>query len=610
MGPSTFLPLALLASLPLWSHPPVVVQNLASLVSQDVDEKSSPFDGLRWSGDRPEVQVDGTWYEPVAIDGIGVDEILAIADTWSPGREKRFAEDLVPILVRLKWKGDEKVDLDLRSLKDGSAVRLEGVEMTRAKRQALWASRNASESSGVRQPTPPARISVKEARADIEAFGAGLKDQFAYLGLGEVDLDRELAQIHDGLTGDQADILQLRLELHRLLMRFGDGHAQVRSNLPPGQPGDKYLPFLLVESRAGVVAVLPDRSALVAPDADPSWGVKYAPVVLAIDGKTMEEWVELARPYIANGSPQLVHRRALGDMREIDWVRRVLGKETGAPLKVTFSTVDGSKTIERELELSASRPTYGPWPRSKSTILEGDIGYLRIVHMDGDVDSLHEAMEEFADTKGLIVDVRGNGGGTRELLLALGGYLIGPKEPAIVGNIAQYRLSSRFDEDHLEARYMYRANWNGWNGGQREAIRGAAATFKPEWQPKGEFSAWHYLVLDRTGHPAEYFYDRPVVVLSDSGCFSATDIFLGALELLPRVTLLGAASSGGSARSQSFRLPKTGLEVRCASMASFRPDGRLYDGRGVEVDVAVLPAPGDFLHAGGDAQLKAALERF
>ena len=601
MGPSTFLPLALLASLPLWPHPPVAVRNSASLVSQDVDEKSSPFDGLRWSGDQPEVQVAGTWYKPVAIDGIGVDEILAIADTWSPGREKRFAEDLVPILVRLKWKGDEKVDLDLRSLKDGSAVRLEGVEMTRAKRQALWASRNASESSGVRQPTPPARISVKAARADIEAFGAGLKDQFAYLGLGEVDLDRELAQIRDGLTGDQADILELRLELHRLLMRFGDGHAQIRSNLPLGQPGDKYMPFLLIESSAGVVAVLPDRSALVEPD---------APVVRAVDGKTMDEWVELARPYVANGSPQLVRRRALGDMRRIDWLRRVLGAETGAPLKVTFSSVDGSETVERELELSSRRPTYGPWPRSRSTILDGDIGYLRIVQMDGDVDELREAMEEFVDTKGLIVDVRGNGGGTRELLLALGGYLIGPKEPAVVGNIAQYRLSRRFDEDHLEARYMHRVGWDGWNDRQRKAIEAAAAAFKPEWQPVGEFSAWHYLVLDRSGHAAEYFYDRPVVVLSDSGCFSATDIFLGALELLPRVTLVGAASSGGSARSQSFRLPNTGMEVRCASMASFRPDGRLYDGRGIEVDIEILPAPGDFLRAGGDAQLKAALERF
>jgi len=179
-----------------------------------------------------------------------------------------------------------------------------------------------------------------------------------------------------------------------------------------------------------------------------------------------------------------------------------------------------------------------------------------------------------------------------------------------VGNIAQYRLSRRFDSDHLEARYMHRADWAGWNDRQRAAIAAAKGAFKPEWQPVGEFSAWHYLVLDRTGHSAEYFYQHPVVVLSDSACFSATDIFLGALELLPRVTLLGSASSGGSARTQSFRLPNSGMEVRCASMASFRPDGRLYDGRGIEVDVEVLPDPGDFLIGGGDAQLEAALKRF
>ena len=56
-----------------------LVLSLAVLVPQDVDEKSSPFDGLRWSGDQPEVQVDGTWYEPVAIDGIDVCQASGLA---------------------------------------------------------------------------------------------------------------------------------------------------------------------------------------------------------------------------------------------------------------------------------------------------------------------------------------------------------------------------------------------------------------------------------------------------------------------------------------------------------------------------------------------------
>ena len=43
-------------------------------------------------------------------------------------------------------------------------------------------------------------------------------------------------------------------------------------------------------------------------------------------------------------------------------------------------------------------------------------------------------------------------------------------------------------------------------------------------------------------------------------------------------------------------------------MASFRPDGRLYDGRGIEVDVEVKQAPNYFTKGGRDAVLDAAIE--
>jgi len=348
-----------------------------------------------------------------------------------------------------------------------------------------------------------------------------------------------------------------------------------------------------------VVAFLPDRSGFANPK---------APFVTKLDGLSIDDWINVVRPDIPDGSPQMVRRRALRGLREFDRVRRLRGDSTGGPVSVTFSRAKRKRTIERELELSTRRPTYGDWPRGRSLVLDESLGYLRLESMNDDIDELRHALGEMRDTRGLIVDVRGNGGGTRDSLLALAGYLIGPDEPAVVGNVARYRLSKRFDDNHLEARFMRRADWKGWSKRSRAAIAACLKSFKPEWQPVGEFSAWHYLVLDRTGQEAEYFYGRPVVVLSDAGCFSATDIFLGALERLPRVTLLGTASSGGSARTQSFRLPASGIEVRCASMASFRPDGRLYDGRGVEVDHEVLPGPEDFLVDGGDTQLAAAIK--
>ena len=111
------------------------------------------------------------------------------------------------------------------------------------------------------------------------------------------------------------------------------------------------------------------------------------------------------------------------------------------------------------------------------------------------------------------------------------------------------------------------------------------------------------------GHDREYFYDKPVVVLSDASCFSATDIFLGALKGRPRITLMGSASGGGSARSQRFSLSHSGIRIQCASMVSYRPNGLLYDGRGVEVDVSLPIGPRDLLHEGTDTVLEAARAR-
>jgi C-terminal processing protease CtpA/Prc len=236
------------------------------------------------------------------------------------------------------------------------------------------------------------------------------------------------------------------------------------------------------------------------------------------------------------------------------------------------------------------------------------VGYLRLPVMDDDlVPHLHESMARFRETPGLIVDVRGNGGGSRDLLIALAGYLAGPDEGPWVASAARYILSERFDTDHLEARFMYRAGSPAWTPEQRRAIEEFAHTFAPEWEPEGRsFSDWHYIVLGRTGHPNEYFYDKPVVVLCDAGCFSATDVFLGALSGRPRITLMGTPSGGGSARVQDFTLPHSRIGIRCASMVSYRPDGRLYDGRGVEVDIEVHPAPTDLIAGGTDSVLDAA----
>ena len=92
----------------------------------------------------------------------------------------------------------------------------------------------------------------------------------------------------------------------------------------------------------------------------------------------------------------------------------------------------------------------------------------------------------------------------------------------------------------------------------------------------------------------------------NSKCFSATDIFLAGLKDTPNVILMGTPSGGGSARAVTARLGN--FSARFASMASFQPDGRLFDGNGVQPDVHIDPIPEYYIGV-RDNLFEAAVER-
>lgn len=557
--------------------------------AQRAARKGSPFEGLRWKDGTPEVRVRGEWFVPESIHGVAVSEILAFCNKRWPGQvQKRFGEDLVEAMTLMGHTVPQHVDLELLRSAGGERVEIKRVAVTRANRQAIRDGR----------PAPSASLARGPAKEDLQALATRLKDQFAYLDLGGFDWKQELEEIRKTLP-ERVSVADLASRLQRFMAHFRDGHLRVSSDLLPRPT--RYPPFLLQDADGGVVAFRPDRSGFLDP--------KH-PYVIELDGVGIDAWCERARPTIASGSPQLVRHRALRALRGIELLRRPADGAKPGTMRVKLSAGAGSVPVEREFRMSPRRPTYGAWPRSRTRVLDGNVGYLRLPAMDDNlVPGLRRAMTSFRKTRGLIVDVRGNGGGSRSLLIALAGYLVGPSDGPWVGNVAKYVLSSRFGSDHLEARYMRIASDRRWSDAQRKAISVLSSRFKPEWNPPGKFSDWHYLVLGRTGHDREYFYDKPVVVLCDASCFSATDIFLGALIGRPRVTLMGEPSGGGSARSQRFTLPNSGIRIQCASMASFRPDGRLYDGRGVEVDVKLAIKPTDLINNGTDSVLTAALAR-
>jgi hypothetical protein len=448
-------------------------------------------------------------------------------------------------------------------------------------------------------PVDDRELTPTVARRALDEFEAALDERWSYRHANGADFGGAVAALRDKIDGGLSTDA-FGIELQRIVALGIDGHARVSGYT---LPGGRSLPFLVEPAGERVVAFDAARTGFLADG---------FPYLTAIDGREIADWCRAAAQLVPKGSPQYRRHRSLGLLRNLAFVRAQLALPQTDTLEVTLAAGDGGARTTLQLRTATSPPSYGAWPRGGSRLLAGGVGYLRLAFMDkaSSVREILRWMPAFRHTAGLVVDVRDNDGGDRDALRRLYAYLAAPGDAPRVRNAAVYRLHAAHREDHLAgAHFMYRADAAAWTPDERRAVAAFAGTFRPEWAPPaGQFSAWHYLVLSRRDGPDVYHYARPVVVLMNGKCFSATDVFLAGLQGLPHVTLLGTPSSGGSAGTREVGLGATPLRVRFGTIASFQADGRLFDGHGVRPDVPVAPTPESHI-GGADNVLAAAVER-
>ncbi|MDX9746988.1 MAG: S41 family peptidase [Paludibacter sp.] len=99
-------------------------------------------------------------------------------------------------------------------------------------------------------------------------------------------------------------------------------------------------------------------------------------------------------------------------------------------------------------------------------------------------------------------------------------------------------------------------------------------------------------------------YTRPVVVLANRGSYSATNMFITRMKDAPNATILGDLSGGGGGLPASNELPN-GWMVRFSSSPMF--DGRMQHIEfGIEPDIKVMLDPND-VAKGEDTLIEAAV---
>jgi carboxyl-terminal processing protease len=190
------------------------------------------------------------------------------------------------------------------------------------------------------------------------------------------------------------------------------------------------------------------------------------------------------------------------------------------------------------------------------------VGFIVIDSWTGDVDEkFDEVLENMRDTRGLIVDVRLNGGGSEPL----------------AGNVA-----GRFaDKEYIYAYSQYR------NGPNHTDL---TEKYPRKFKPRGP---WRY--------------DRPVVLLMGQKCMSSNESFVSMMAECAQVTTMGDHTCGSSGNPKFLDLP-AGVQISLPRWIDLLPDKTPLDEHGVKPDV-YFSTKAECFEGNHDDLLKAAIDR-
>ncbi|MEK6579148.1 MAG: S41 family peptidase, partial [Bdellovibrionota bacterium] len=279
-------------------------------------------------------------------------------------------------------------------------------------------------------------------------------------------------------------------------------------------------------------------------------------------------------------------------MRHYNGVKRLVdavGIAQAVPLNLKLRGSNGvvrNVSLQRNVEMSptlskglaANAPPATGMENFKAQVLPGEIGYLRIDAFTGEQSYalLEQAMHRLARTKGLLIDLRKNGGGD-------------PSGDQILSrltskNIIRYRVSERISDFLIAARPEY---------------------FGLPIQPGALFADWHNREVSPSPAPDTYV-GKPVVALISPRCFSACDTFTAALQANGLATVVGEPTGGGTGTPHVFDLPISGHKFRYSVVSGRTALWAPIEGRGTTPDIWIEPTIRERI-SGQDLQLEAAL---
>jgi len=346
-------------------------------------------------------------------------------------------------------------------------------------------------------------------------------------------------------------------EYYRVLLRFAallkDGHTNV---YPPNEIQDAFW------GGPGLRTRLVEKTVVVTGVDDPSlltqhWRV--GDVLLKIDGEEIDHYAEREiAPYQSSSTPQDL------EVRTFDYA--LLSGHAGSELRVTVRTAQG-KEEERVLTrlTLADRMKLRKDPKASFGMRPDGIAVLTINEFEDTEGTrvLLANLPQVQSSKGLVIDIRANGGGSTpvDLLQVLA----------------------------------------------REPIRGAMVqtrSYVAADRARGVLPGWTDVLPFEAPADPEHHVDVPVAVLTSARTFSAAEDFVAMFDAMHRGTTVGETTAGSTGQPLFFQLPGGG-SARVCTRNDRAPDGTVFEGSGLRPAIPVSPTI-ESLRQGKDIALERA----
>ena len=583
--------------------------------SKELPGKASPFTAVDWENNEPLVKFEEEWYRFLALDTLSKEKILNFCKTeYGEKWQKRFSEDLVEVLRAMSYNPKKEVKLKLK--KNGEIYDLTGT-LSGENRQKIRKYNDAKK----KRIEATKKIAKQDAVKDLVKLQTLLETNASYLNLTGFDYKKEIDNIRASLP-DSVLIRDYGFSIQKLIGELGDRHARVRGF---GSSIDGFLPFAVAPYRDKVVALMSNSN-----EEGYKFYINNYPYLKEINKILINEYIDKIAWQDKHAPQDAKFHRGV---REIGRIGLQYYKLKGlTPDSISYTFTNGKQDTSLILPLSEKRTTWNDgcdnyYPTLWKSIQnkeydqlfeteKNNVGYIRLPSMldlEGHsklFELLKTKMDDFKLTKALIIDIRYNGGGTRDLLMKLAPYFISPESEPWVANLAKIRSDQQISEDmeSMRGRFLYNYNSEFITDEDRRSIDTFLTTFKTNWNyDKKRYSDYFFMVLSYEKGKDHYYYNRPIYVLMNERCFSAASVFASALKGLPNVTLVGVNTDGSSGRSQNYYLGNSKIRVKLSSMISFQRNGKTLDTHGTEPDI-ILKTDMRQILGNSDTQLEKLLE--